>query len=243
MSNEPSEFSESGGPILRHTERQRELEPALGDEANIELIATHIERHIGEPTTVFHELISDLVHVDVHIVAPTEDRNYFTLVTSGMSDRPMTVPPDVPELAHAELMLCLPPDWRKDDGDLKNELNYWPFRLLKFLARMPHEYETWLGQGHTIPHGDPPEPLAEGIGFIGAMLGPPQLAPEEFDTLEAGDGKVINFYAVLPLYPEEMDFKLKKSGEALFEKLAENGITELVDVHRKNVAKKRLGLF
>jgi hypothetical protein len=243
MSNEPSEFSESGSPILRHTERQWESEPAIGDEAKIELISAHIQRHIGEPATVFHELVSDIVHVDVHIVAPTEERNYVTLVTSGMSDRPMTVPPEATELAHAELMLCLPPDWPMDQEDFKNESHYWPVRLLKFLARIPHEYETWLGPGHTVPNGDPAEPLADGIGFIGAVVAPQQLAPEGFDTLDAGDGKVINFYAVLPLYQEEMEFKLKKGAEALFERLAGNEVTELVDVHRKSVAKRFLGLF
>jgi len=243
MSNDPSEFAESGSPILRHTERRRELEPAIGDEAKIELISDHIQRHIGEPATVFHEIVSDIVHVDIHIVAPTGDRDYYTLVTSGMSDQPMTVPPEAAELAHAELMLCLPPDWPMDQEDFKNESHYWPVRLLKFLARMPHEYETWLGQGHTIPNGDPAEPLADGIGFIGAMLAPSQLAPEEFETLHTDDGRVINFYAVLPLYQEEMDFKLKKGAEALFEKLAANEVTELVDVHRKNLAKRFLGLF
>ncbi|MFQ8729788.1 MAG: suppressor of fused domain protein [Enterocloster bolteae] len=26
---------------------------------------------------------------------------------------------------------------------------YWPIRLIKYLARFPHEYSTWLGWG---PH-------------------------------------------------------------------------------------------
>ena len=29
---------------------------------------------------------------------------------------------------------------------------FWPIQMLKFLARFPHEYKTWLGWGHTIPN-------------------------------------------------------------------------------------------
>lgn len=37
---------------------------------------------------VWHELVSDLVHLDVHVAEPTPARPYYTVVTSGMSDRP-----------------------------------------------------------------------------------------------------------------------------------------------------------
>jgi hypothetical protein len=58
---------------------------------------------------LFHELLSDLVHVDIHIVEPTAARNYYTLVTSGMSDRPMAAPEECRECRYAELVISLPP--------------------------------------------------------------------------------------------------------------------------------------
>src|SRR6185295_19871223 len=100
--NEPSEFSESGDPIYRH-QREKPFEPARGDEQNIEAIAAHIEKHIGPPDSVFHEIISDLVHIDVHFVAPAPERNFRTLVTSGMSDRPMNAPEGAEHLRYAEM--------------------------------------------------------------------------------------------------------------------------------------------
>jgi hypothetical protein len=81
------EQSESGAPIYRHENREREFEFAIGDSENIDRITEHIEAHVGPVATVFHEVISDLVHVDIHIVEPRPARNCYTLVTSGMSDR------------------------------------------------------------------------------------------------------------------------------------------------------------
>src|SRR5262245_3288752 len=72
------EYSQSGNPIYRHGPRQKEFTPTAGDSANIALISDHIERHLGKVATVYHELVSDLVHIDVHLVGPTDDRPYHT---------------------------------------------------------------------------------------------------------------------------------------------------------------------
>ena len=105
------ETSESGAPIHRHEERERDFELATGDSENIDRISDHIEKHIGPVASVFHELVSDLVHIDVHMVEPTPERPCYTLVTSGMSDKPMQAPEGHEDLAYTELMICLPPNW------------------------------------------------------------------------------------------------------------------------------------
>ncbi len=156
MSKTP--FSESGSPILTHT-RKKEFELALSDGDSIEKISAHIEKHIGEITHVFHEILSDQVHIDVHHIALTLARNYHTFVSSGMSDKAMSVPEGREEFRFAELMLALPADWPISDEAFKKENNYWPIRWLKILARLPHEYDTWLEYGHTVPNGDPAKPF------------------------------------------------------------------------------------
>ena len=47
---------------------------------------------LGKFERVRHEIVSELVHVDVYWVKASSERPYHVLVTSGMSDRPMTVP-------------------------------------------------------------------------------------------------------------------------------------------------------
>lgn len=125
---------------------------------NLEAVEKHITHHLGEPATVFHELVSTTVHIDIHIVPATAERPWVSLVTSGMSDLPMTVPEGMEEWKFAELMIRVPADWPLDQESFKNEAHYWPIRWLKQLARLPHEYQSWLCYGHSIPNGDPPSP-------------------------------------------------------------------------------------
>jgi hypothetical protein len=241
--NEANEYSEHGEPILRHSAREKPFEFAPGDPTHMELVEKHIARHFGEGGWVFHEIVSDLVHIDLHFIPPTPERNYHTVVTTGMSARPMTTPRGMEAYAYGELMLCLPPDWPVSQEAFEDENIYWPLRTLKTLCRLPHEYDTWLAYGHTIPNGDPPEPYAPNTRFCCAMLARPVLAPPRFEHLCPSTEMAIHFYAVLPLFAEEVDLKLKKGADALLERFQKNGVTELIKVNRKNVGKKLFGLF
>ena len=82
------------------------------------------------------------------------------LYTTGMSAMPMKLPqeflPKYKDLERAELLLFLPAEWDiltgyETDADVPDRL-WWPVRLMKYLARFPHEFKTWLGWGHTLPN-------------------------------------------------------------------------------------------
>ena len=174
------EKSESGAPIYRYNESgKNEFEGASG-ESSIEEISKHIETHVGKIEFVFHELISDQVHIDVHWVKPTEEKPFHTLITSGMSDKAMNTPEGLDAGKYAELSICLPGDWKISEEDFKDEKNYWPVRWLKFLARFPHEYNTWLGFGHTIPNGDPAKAFAGNTKLNTMLLLPSILFDDAF---------------------------------------------------------------
>ncbi|QXQ02465.1 suppressor of fused domain protein [Stenotrophomonas indicatrix] len=241
MTIEVDDVSPGGSPILVHS-REKDFTPAQG-ESHIEEISAHIERHLGPISGVFHEIISDIVHIDVHVVPATDECPYLRLVTSGMSDLPMAVPDEVDVPRHMELMVTLPADWPITQDAFEDERNYWPVRLLKTLARLPHKYDTWLGFGHTIPNGHPSEPYAPGVGFDGAIVLPPVTTPDDFGTLALEDGTTIEFMAIVPLYPEEMDLKLKKDSETLLDRFDAKNIQDVIQPGRTNVAKKRFGLF
>lgn len=242
MSEEDNIVSMSGAPVFRYTDGENEWEAAHGEEC-IEEISDHIERYIGEIEVVFHEIVSDTVHIDVHHVKPTEDRPFHTLVTSGMSDLPMKIPEDADTTRYMELMVTLPEQWKIDDESFKNENWYWPVRELKYLARFPHKYNTWLGWGHTIPNGDPAEAFAENTSMKGIILLPSVNVPEEFYNLTIDENKTIEFFCIVPLYEEEMNLKLRKGSDILLDKFDKYNISDIIDIERKNVAKKRFGLF
>mgnify|MGYP000007466820 CR=1 FL=1 len=231
-----AEVTDGGSTIYLHKPRAASgFSPPDMSESNLQAIDAHVEEHIGKIENVWHELVSDIVHLDVHVVSPRPDRHYYTLVTSGMSDLPMSVPQGAEDFRFAELMICLPAEWKLTQKDFEDERNYWPVRWLKTLARFPQEYETWLSSWHTIPNGDPPEPLADGTRLAGFMLVPPMTTSTEFHTLLVPAVKNIHFHALIPLTSAEMEFKLKHGSGALMERLERAKITEVVNPARKSV--------
>src|ERR1019366_7903681 len=105
-----------------------------------------------DPSVMFFMNSSPILsHVDIQVVLPTPERAFTTLITSGMSDRPMTTPKGQESRAYTELVLSLLQDWPLDEDSLRDERFYWPIRLLKTLARFPHEYKTWIFAKNTIP--------------------------------------------------------------------------------------------
>ena len=214
-------------------------DPKLGFESarDLEAISDHIERHWGKVEEVFHEIVSEYVHIDIHLVRATAERPYHFLLTSGMSDRPMLVPEGEEERGYAELLLALPATWPVDHASFRDERNYWPFRQLKQAARFPHVYKTWLWYAHTFSNGDPPEPYAPDVSFCASILSIPALCDQEAWQLEISPEKRIHFLSLIPIYEEELRFARSTGSNALFDRLDDIDITELVFKNRKNVCK------
>lgn len=233
--------SMAGQPIYRHSE-STEWQPPQGEEC-IQEVSDHIEAHLGKVETVFHEILSDTVHIDVHWVKPNDQFPFVRLVTSGMSDLPMATPEGASVPKYLELMISLPPDWKIDEESFKDESWYWPVRLLKQLARLPHKYNTWLGFGHTIPNGDPPEPYAPNTALCGSIVLPSVSVPEEFNKLSISADKEIFFYSVVPLYEDEMNLKLRKGTDELLSLFDKKNLNDVVNIKRINVTKKRFGFL
>ena len=208
-----------------------------GGESKMEAITAHIEKYLGPIDYVYHELISPLVHLDIHVINPKPERDFYTLITTGMSDKPMNVPSDEHKpWQYAELMICLPKEWKLDEESLKNEDYYWPIRMMKFIARFPHEYRSWLSFGHTIPNGNPSSTYTDNVGFSGVLVDlPVTIFNVNFPVLKIDEKTQIYIYALYPLYENEMDFKLENGTEALTKMFDIKGITELLDPNRKSL--------
>ena len=54
----------------------------------MEAVEGHIQQYFGKFENVFHELVSPDIHVDICVVPPSEERDYYTLVTMGMGAPP-----------------------------------------------------------------------------------------------------------------------------------------------------------
>ena len=196
--------------------------PEVYTEEEMEAIEGHIQQYFGEFENVFHELSSPDIHVDICVVPPSKERNYYTLVTMGMGAHRMNVPEELAEykLERAELAIALPGNWKLKHEDLKNERWYWPIRLLKTLARLPIASDTWLGFGHTM---DNEEDFAKGTKLCAAILTGPQDTEDGSEVCILPSGEEVNFYQVIPLYRDELEYKLAHDADALLDKM--NGIS------------------
>lgn len=239
------ERSGAGDPILRHESRDRPFEPSTGAGArrNLEAVERHLVEHLGPDPMVWHELVSDLVHVDVFLWWPTPERPMYTLATVGMSERRMTLPR---ELRHdrevsdrAELVLCLPSWWPVPEpgtGDRWGADDYYPVEWLRRLARLPHEFDTWLGFGHTVPNGDPAHPFTSGTDLAGWILLSPITLPQSFWRLDRRGAPLVDFFGVVGVHADEMDQKLARGTNSLFAGFNAHQVTELLDPRRRSTA-------
>lgn len=237
------EVTPGGSTVHRYENHKYEFRAAEHQAEHVEEMTKYLEGFLGPSEEVWHELVSDKVHIDVLPFPPTKDRPYWTFVSSGMSDLPMNVPAQVEDrqaYQYAEVVISLPAEWFPGaksikDIDLGNE-KHWPISLLKFIARFPHEYNTWMWGRHTMPNGDPAQPFADDIGLTGMILLPPVTWPEEKTEFKRSDGATVHFHAIYPLHDDEMRIKLDKGTDALIDLMADAGLTEILDQHRKSVA-------
>ena len=91
------EVSKGGSPIYRYEDKENEgWRPPEAYGVYAEEINAHFQGLFpNREEFVFHELLSDLVHIDVNIMRPDETHPYYVMYTTGMSDMPMTLPEEI----------------------------------------------------------------------------------------------------------------------------------------------------
>lgn len=176
--------------------------------------------------------------IDINIMYPTDDEEFYVLYTSGMSSVDMIIPEDAekefPEFKRAELFMMLPKDWDIDDmisPTAKHE-SYWPMQLLRMIATYHYEYFTWMAPGHTMEY----ESFASNTKLCSAIL---LSLGEDISIIKTRDNHLISLYLVLPLYREEVRFKRQYGYDAFIDRFAkafkaEDGSQWIVDINRKN---------
>ncbi len=201
-------------------------------------VSEYIKQQYGEFDIVAHELVSPDIHCDIAIVPPTDDQPYYKLVTMGAGAFKMNVPEDLKSDVYerAEYVVFLPADWNiKSD----KEEDYWPIRMLKTVARLPVSMDDWLFYRHTVNLTDDESPVAENTGFNSCVLfisfgkGNKPVEPLKLGSSD----KEVAFFQLVPLYPEELEFKLEHSFDELEDIMDDDLYDPVVDIHRKNYCK------
>ena len=215
------------------------LNPFRKSKGNLKIIksvADHIETYFGKVDCVMHERVSPIVHIDVYVVRDMGDKKHQYLITSGMSEKPMPVPDGASDGRYAELVMGLPASWPLSPESFKDEANYWPIRMLKGLARFPHENNTWMYEGHSAHWLNPPGPIASNTAMTSVVLLRPRLIPEIAQRVHLSGEKGIRLWGVYPCYLEEVVLKERDGSAKLDELFDRHGVTELLDPKRRSVA-------
>lgn len=195
----------------------------------------HVTKAFGEFKYAIHELISPDIHLDILVVEPTEKEPFYKLVTYGAGAYKMPVPMAYRKYAsrYAEYVINIPKDW-----DIKSSApeDYWPIRVLKEVGRIPVSCRTWLGFGHTTQSDVQGSPYAPDTKLNSVVLDYAMNKEHYRTSLQMSSGKKIDFYQVIPLYPEELKFKMDNDADALLTRLDKDlKDYRLISKDRKNV--------
>ena len=217
-------YDNGKAPIAIDDENQEYTPPLMYDGAEMEAVEAHVKKYFGNFDNVLHEIMSLDLHIDLLIIEPRLEHDYYTIVTMGSGAYEMSVPEDANCPRRIELMINLPKDWNIHSED---EKDYWPLRWLKILARFSINENTWLAWGHTIPAG---RPLAENTELNCIML----TAPEQFGNNSViatlPNGEEVAFWQIMPLYEDEVQFKLRYGAQELERKFEE--FPAVIDLNR-----------
>ena len=93
-------------------------------------IILDIESQFGSCMTILHEIVSDDIHIDIAVIPPTKEMDFYKLFTIGMGSREMNTPKKLKQqkLQRAELAMFISNDWNINTDDVKY---HWTIDLLK----------------------------------------------------------------------------------------------------------------
>lgn len=181
-------------------------------------------RRFGEAKQVYHEVIPLIPHIDVmEYYRTSKDGDICTLVTSGMSDLAMNVPRKLEAPRRVELIFYC--------RDPKQEY----VETMRWLAHFPHDQKTWIGELHTIPNGNPPEPLWGSPTLDTIFLLSPVVKKDldlRSELILDGDG--VEFLWIVPITTAECKLKLAKGSQTILDIFNENRHPYVFDPSRKS---------
>lgn len=162
------------------------------------------------------------------------------LITTNLSDYKMMVHEKHQGDEFAELYFYLPSYW--DIHAVDNPTMNWVFPWLNRVQLYVKNNNTWLGHGHTMPCGKEMQSLSPTMAQNHFIVSKPIDCEKFLSPMKVGD-KTIHFLALIPLFPDEMDYKQGKGTVKLFDKFRTHGVTEKLDDYRKSTLKTKWKFF
>lgn len=191
----------------------------------------HRVKSIQNPLHNDQELILLFLELDVPITV---------LMTASLSNYQMPVLEKWVGREFNEIYFCLPTYW--DFEDYVNPNSSWIYDWIYKLERFVRDRNTWYGPGHTIPTANPEVPISdlmkqEYFIFLDPILLEKELAPANVQD------KTVHFLSIVPLFGDELDYKMGKGTQKFVRKLIQRNYDEKLDDYRKSILNSRLRFF
>lgn len=162
------------------------------------------------------------------------------IMTHGLSEYRMPVSEKWVGREFNELCICLPTYWDLDDTTNPNFtwVYDWLFRLENFVR----EKQTWFGPGHSIPTGNPPVPISPLMKQEYFIFSDPMSMKAPLEPL-VDEEKTIYFLCVIPIFGDELDYKMGKGTYKFFKRFTSRKNTEIIDDYRVSMLNTRMRFF
>lgn len=169
--------------------------------------------------------------INVLYLPANDTKEYATLVTVGTGAYRANVPPEInqPGMDRIELVAYLPPDWDINKDDIRYS---WIVDYLATLGYMIQSEDTWFAKGHTISNGSS---FAPNTRLNGAIIDDLHFVDPKARQCQLPNGELVTFYQFIPIYEEEMVYKINHDDEHLFQRLYEklgNSYQKAIDIYR-----------
>lgn len=162
------------------------------------------------------------------------------IMTSSLSNYEMPVSEKWKGREFNELFVCLPSYW--DLNDLQNINSNWVYEWLFKLERFVLEKQSWFGPGHTIPCGNPPVAISHLLKQEYFIFLDPIFLESEMKPMTVA-GKNIHFLAIVPIFGDELDYKMGKGTQKFIRKFIQRKNDERIEEYRKSILSSRMIFF
>ncbi|MFM7668199.1 MAG: suppressor of fused domain protein [Bacteroidota bacterium] len=175
-----------------------------------------------------------------YLIDFTREKGVKVLLTSSFHTYQMQVPQKLKGYEHGQLYFCIPEYW--DLTNTETPEVRWLFDWLIRISNYTITKNTWLGDGHTYNCTKHGKQLSRTMRQDHLFISNPNYLYEELKPVEL-ENKTIHFWALIPLFGDEMDYKQGKGTVKLKQKFLIKGVTEKLDEFRQSCLKNRWLFF
>ncbi len=200
----------------------------LYEEDELQIVLEFITRHFGKPVDLLpYKDENGLTHdhpINCLLIPPDEDNRFYKIITVGVGAYRGIDKNHNNDVHRIEMAAFLPADLTV--REIMEQYRWIP-RVMRQFGEMLQLDLSWLDAGHTVAYG---EPLDDSVKYNGVIFNDVFVDTPYRERCVLPNGEEVNFLRFIPLFEEEMMFKIRHGFSALFQRLGERLAPGQIDV-------------